>query len=55
LCRSRVCSCGTFSQHSAHIQCTFSVSCADAREPPSQLQETIEKSTKVDARYNLPV
>jgi hypothetical protein len=26
----------------------------DAREPPSQLQETLKKSTKVDAEYNLP-
>ena len=26
----------------------------DAREPPSQLQEALKESTKVDAEYNLP-
>jgi hypothetical protein len=26
----------------------------DAREPPSQLQEALKGSTKVDAEYNLP-
>jgi hypothetical protein len=27
---------------------------ANAREPPSQLQEALKESTKVDAEYNLP-
>jgi hypothetical protein len=27
---------------------------ADARGPPSQLQEALKKSTKVDAKYNMP-
>ena len=26
----------------------------DAREPPSQLQEALKESTKVDTEYNLP-
>jgi hypothetical protein len=29
------------------------MSWADVREPPSQLQEALEKSTKVDTEYNL--
>jgi hypothetical protein len=37
-----------------NIQGTFSVSSADAREPPSQLQEALLKSIKVNAEYNLP-
>jgi hypothetical protein len=36
-----------------NIQWTFRESWADAREPPSQLQEALKKSTKVDAEYNL--
>jgi hypothetical protein len=36
-----------------NIQGTFSVSWADAREPPSQLQEALKKSTKDDTEYNL--
>jgi hypothetical protein len=35
------------------IQGTFSVTWADAREPPSQLQEALKKNTKVDEEYNL--
>jgi hypothetical protein len=45
---------GTFREHSGNIQGTFREHSADAREPPSQLQEAFKKSTKVDAEYNLP-
>ena len=37
-----------------NIQGTFSMSSADACEPLSQLQEALNKSTEVDAEYNLP-
>ena len=36
-----------------HLQGTFRESRADAREPPSQLQEALLKSNKVDAEYIL--
>jgi hypothetical protein len=39
---------------SGNIQGQFSLNWADAREPPSQLQEALKKSAKVDAEYNLP-
>jgi hypothetical protein len=42
-----VCSC------LGNIQGTLRESWADAREPPSQLQEALKKSTKVDTEYNL--
>jgi hypothetical protein len=38
---------GTFREHSGRVE-------VDAREPPSQLQEALEESTKVDAEYILP-
>jgi hypothetical protein len=44
----------TSREHSRNIQGTFSVIRANAREPPSQLQEALKKSTKVDAEYSLP-
>jgi hypothetical protein len=39
---------GTFRTYSGNIQVELT------GEPPSQLQEALKKSTKVDAKYNLP-
>jgi hypothetical protein len=49
---------GAFREHSGNIQGTFREHSgrveADARGPPSQLQEALTESTKVDAEYSLP-
>jgi hypothetical protein len=51
---------GTFMvrEHAGHFEGTFTNNSVrvevDAREPPSQLQEALKESTKVDAEYNLP-
>jgi hypothetical protein len=54
---TRVCcdtSTTTTTQPQSNVQISYSVSWADARKPPSHLQEALKKSTKVDAEYNLP-
>jgi hypothetical protein len=43
----------TFREHSGNIQGTFRESWADAREPPSPLQEALKKRTKVIRRIQL--
>jgi hypothetical protein len=45
---------GTFGEHFGNVRGTSGRVEADARRPPSQLQEVLQKSSKVSAEYNSP-